>query len=65
MKKITNKEECTAAVLNLRGDITFYTNDKELAKTLQISLLTMYKRLAFSDWKQHEMKRVNEIIETL
>ncbi|MDM1542346.1 hypothetical protein [Empedobacter sp. 189-2] len=61
-EKITNKEEATQAVLQIRQDINNYTNDTELAKDLKMAKLTLYKRLAFSDWKAHEINTLNELL---
>lgn len=60
--KITTHKEATNTILNLRQDINHYTNDDQLAKDINISKLTLYKRLAFSDWKPLEISRINEYL---
>lgn len=67
MKKynqVTNKKEATETVLQIREDVTMYVSDTQLAKDLNIAKLTLYKRLAFSDWKAHEIEVLNEFLQS-
>ncbi|WP_313097589.1 hypothetical protein [Empedobacter sp.] len=61
-QKITNKEDATQAVLQVRQDVNNYLNDTQLAKDLKMAKLTLYKRLAFNDWKAHEINILNELL---
>lgn len=61
-QKITNKEDATQVVLTIRQDVNNFTNDTQLAKDLKMAKLTLYKRLAFNDWKAHEISILNELL---
>lgn len=60
--KIYTHQQATQVVLKMRQDLTIFINDTELAKALQLAKLTFYKRLAFSDWKSHEIENINNYI---
>ncbi|WP_295676164.1 hypothetical protein [uncultured Empedobacter sp.] len=60
--KIYTHQQATQVVLQMRKDLTIFINDSELAKSLQLAKLTFYKRLAFSDWKSHEIENINNYI---
>lgn len=62
--QVTTKQEATNTVLKIREDVSLYTSDTQLAKDLQIAKLTLYKRLAFSDWKAHEIEVLNEFLQS-
>lgn len=49
--KILSSKEATRKVASLRDSST----DKEVAEKIGISKNTLYKRLAFSDWKKSEL----------
>lgn len=62
-EKINTKEQATEVVLQIRQDINNYTNDTQLSKDLKMAKLTLYKRLAFNDWKSHEISILNKLLE--
>ncbi|WP_312922191.1 hypothetical protein [Empedobacter brevis] len=64
-EKIYTHEQATQAVLLMRQDLTIFINDTELAKSLRLAKLTFYKRLAFSDWKSHEINNINNYIQEI
>lgn len=62
-KIIYDVHTLTSIVSMMRKDKRIADNDTEVAQLINISLLTLYKRLVDRTWKAKEIQRINEIIE--
>ena len=60
---IYDTQTLTSIVAKMRQDKRIVDNDTQLSELINISLITLYKRLLDKNWKVKEIQRINEIIE--